>query len=675
MVMSKFRNRLAGIISSKANTVPLSPYQILSMQTADIPIYTDLTVHKAVREGYKISGDVYQSIRIIVKAASGIPWVVLDKDDAIIPNHPFSQTWANPNKQFSGQDNMELIIAHQLLVGNSLIQPIIVGGIPREFWVCMPDLIHPIPSDKPGEWLRGYEVTSADGTHRIVPPEQFIHFMMLDPGNPYWGTGPLQAVARTVDTDNEAQDTQKISMQNRGTPDGIFETDALTNEQYEEANRQIQERYLTKERRRMPWVIAGAKWHQMSLTPVEMDLMKSRLNNKRDIAGGFGISSIFLGDMEHSTYANMAEARKALYEDVALPMLDDVKSTLNLRVAPLYGDNITISYDTSKVVALRGDQKEKAETAKTYFGMGIPFNQINERLEMGFTEFPGWGVGYLPLTLLPVGSAPVDAEPKGIRTKALNLDSEEKKAVHWKRIDSRRVAWWGMVSKRVEPLYRAEGKELDDLFEGKKPSELIRIATYAINSRSPGWEKVMTAISTALIEDFGNEIAEDLGGEKSITPGESKWVFDPFSAAARAWIIKHGAESIKTILETNLDDVKMVILAGRDENLTTTQIAKNIRQFYTDRSPFKAMRVARTEVASASGFGQREAAKQSGIVKTKGWMSSRDDRVRDSHVAIDGEKQPLDESYSNGLMYPGDPSGNTAEFIMCRCVESYQTRV
>ena len=45
---------------------------------------------------------------------------------------------------------------------------------------------------------------------------------------------------------------------------------------------------------------------------------------------------------------------------------------------------------------------------------------------------------------------------------------------------------------------------------------------------------VGVAISAALIEDFGNEIAEDLGAEKSDKPIELKWTFDPMSAAARA---------------------------------------------------------------------------------------------------------------------------------------------
>lgn len=211
----------------------------------------------------------------------------------------------------------------------------------------------------------------------------------------------------------------------------------------------------------------------------------------------------------------------------------------------------------------------------------------------------------------------------------------------------------------------------------KRPAQLISAADGAIEGLKEEWEKVLTAVCAALIEDFGNEIAEDLGAEKSVKlpvggesqkPMELKWTFDPMSATARAWIVKHGAESIKTILATNLDDVKLVILAGTDENLSNAQIGRNLRQFYTDRSAFKAMRVARTETSHAAGFGQREAARQSGVVKTKTWITSRDDRVRDEHAAVDGETVDFNEPYSTGEMYPGETA------IMCRCVEAYGTR-
>lgn len=199
---------------------------------------------------------------------------------------------------------------------------------------------------------------------------------------------------------------------------------------------------------------------------------------------------------------------------------------------------------------------------------------------------------------------------------------------------------------------------------------LVDAANAAINDLGPEWEKMLTAVSSALIEDFGNEIAEDLGGEVEQatggTPTSHKWVFDPMSVAARAWIAKNGAASIKTILATNLEDVKRVILAGFDDNLTTVQIGDNLKQFYTDKSPYKAMRVARTEVTKASSFGNIEAARQSRVVKTKGWLTSRDDRVRDEHVDMDGESVSLESTFSNGLEYPEEPN--------CRCVMTFKSR-
>ena len=34
---------------------------------------------------------------------------------------------------------------------------------------------------------------------------------------------------------------------------------------------------------------------------------------------------------------------------------------------------------------------------------------------------------------------------------------------------------------------------------------------------------------------------------------------------------------------------------------------------------------------------------------------------------LDGEIKPFDESFSNGLMYPGDINGTAEEIINCRC--------
>jgi len=254
-------------------------------------------------------------------------------------------------------------------------------------------------------------------------------------------------------------------------------------------------------------------------------------------------------------------------------------------------------------------------------------------------------------------------------TDALQLKSEglteEMKAILWKRVDRQRLAWWNPASKQIAPLYEDESDAIAKAIKGKAPDKLLNAAEKAINSLSDDWVNMMVKLSTAIVEDFGSSTAEDWGAVKSDTSVELKWTFDPTDAAIRKWIKEEATKDIVSILATNLDDVKRVILAGIDENAGTTTIAKNLRQFYTDRSPFKAMRVARTEVTKAASFGSQEAARQSGVVKTKTWLSSRDDRVRDEHEAMDGDTVKLDEVFSNGEEYPNEP--------MCRCVCTFGT--
>ncbi len=254
-----------------------------------------------------------------------------------------------------------------------------------------------------------------------------------------------------------------------------------------------------------------------------------------------------------------------------------------------------------------------------------------------------------------------------VRRKGLTQPNltEEIKTILWKRVDRRRVAWWPKATAQVEPLYGDESNAVAQAVKGKAPEKMAAAAEKAINSLKADWLKMMTTLLGAITEDFGTEAATDLGATKSDTDVELKWTFDVFSAAMMKWIESEATKDIVSILATNLDDVKRVIAAGIKDDIGTAGIGRNLRQFYSDRSPFKAVRVARTEVTKAASFASQEAAKQSGIVKTKTWLTSRDDRVRDAHVAIDGETVKLDSDFSNGREFPDEP--------MCRCVLTFGT--
>lgn len=90
-----------------------------------------------------------------------------------------------------------------------------------------------------------------------------------------------------------------------------------------------------------------------------------------------------------------------------------------------------------------------------------------------------------------------------------------------------------------------------------------------------------------------------------------------------------------------------------------------------------AKRIVRTEghrIQQTSSCDAQYAAKKKGADIVRMWDASLDKRTRDSHARVDGEIRELDEKFSNGLMFPGDPNGSAAEVINCRCTSNTRAR-
>ena len=69
----------------------------------------------------------------------------------------------------------------------------------------------------------------------------------------------------------------------------------------------------------------------------------------------------------------------------------------------------------------------------------------------------------------------------------------------------------------------------------------------------------------------------------------------------------------------------------------------------------RALRIARTEGAAAMNTGRVEQMREA-EVEAHEWMTSRDEQVRPRHSQVDGEVRTLDQLFSNGMRYPGDPN-------------------
>lgn len=75
----------------------------------------------------------------------------------------------------------------------------------------------------------------------------------------------------------------------------------------------------------------------------------------------------------------------------------------------------------------------------------------------------------------------------------------------------------------------------------------------------------------------------------------------------------------------------------------------------------RAAQLAATMVTTAAMFGAHNGA-EAADAKTKTWTGGTT-----RHGRMNGETVPLSENFSNGLAWPGDPSGGAEEVANCQC--------
>ena len=182
-----------------------------------------------------------------------------------------------------------------------------------------------------------------------------------------------------------------------------------------------------------------------------------------------------------------------------------------------------------------------------------------------------------------------------------------------------------------------------------------------LRNRSSEFQKLITGV----IEDGGkfgaNQVLQDLKRHEiyaglKLSDIHPK-VSEELLRRKQNWAsekMKQMGDNLTTILQNGYADGK-----GIDD------IAKDIKdQFKITQG--QASTIARTEINGAKNEVAFQNLQELGIEK-KEWSSAGDMRVRPSHVDVDGEVVGINETFSNGLLYPHDPNGPAEEVINCRC--------
>ena len=122
-------------------------------------------------------------------------------------------------------------------------------------------------------------------------------------------------------------------------------------------------------------------------------------------------------------------------------------------------------------------------------------------------------------------------------------------------------------------------------------------------------------------------------------------------------------------LSYNKKQVNNAITSAIIQGKSIDGIADDLQSRISSLNRNSAVAAARTGITCAQNAGSLSSMKElaaTGVEVQKEWVATLDDRTRESHRMLDGERRGLDECFSNGLMYPG-ASGSASETWRCRC--------
>ena len=153
--------------------------------------------------------------------------------------------------------------------------------------------------------------------------------------------------------------------------------------------------------------------------------------------------------------------------------------------------------------------------------------------------------------------------------------------------------------------------------------------------------------------------------DNNIISSETKELWAPNTKVAEH-LDKYKFEATEKVKARVTDEINNILGEAYREGWGHRDVAEKIQQRFTDLSTYESRRIAQTEINTTRNMVQYDRLQLDGM-EYKIWHSAHDTRTRKSHLKVDEEIVPINERFSNDLMYPGDKSGDISEWVNCRC--------
>jgi hypothetical protein len=367
---------------------------------------------------------------------------------------------------------------------------------------------------------------------------------------------------------------------------------------------------------------------------------------REECARSYHIPPPLVGILDHATFSNITEQHKSLYTDTLGPWLEMIQQDIELQLLPEFDDVDGVYLEFNIAEKLKGDFKE--QTSALQSAVGRPWLTADEA--RGLMNLPSLGGDaaelVTPLNVIVGGQAsPNDSAPPP---------------------DS------------VTPPKQLPAPD------GKRRG----LGSYAPQLRARHQQQWTAALSHHYQRQAATIISHVPKGRKADLGGvwwdTDRWNAELYTDLFKLNILTAGQWAQRLAFQLDIEVSEEIMLPWLEEHSriqaeainTRTQAAVMealraedppgaVRQVFDVAGTAWATEQAVSAVLAASNFGSGEAARVGGL-RMKTWRTNSAS-PRSAHALMDGETVSMDENFSNGMRWPGDPTGGAENNANCQC--------
>ena len=352
---------LGGGANAPVESKAFNGQTLLSLSQLGAANWSNRGFASLVSQGFARNPVVYRCVRLIAETANRVPLVVSEQGKRL-DDHPLASLLARPNGRQSGGEMLEAVYAYLQTAGNAYLQAGVVDGEVKGLFCLRPDRMKVVAGAD--GWPVGYDYTAGGRTMRlrqdIEPLPSVLHMALFHPMDDHYGMAPLEAAQTSLDIHNAAGEWNKALLDNAARPSGALVYSAagqnLTQDQFERLKSELEDNFSGAANAGRPMLLEGGlDWKTIALSPRDMDFIEAKNAAARDIALAFGVPPMLLGIPGDNTYANLAEANRALWRQTLIPLVVRVAEELTNWLSPAFGGAV-VKPDFDGVEALAEDR-------------------------------------------------------------------------------------------------------------------------------------------------------------------------------------------------------------------------------------------------------------------------------------------------------------------------------